>query len=289
MKRKTLIGIGTIFFISILVIAVTTGKKKKSISESTTAVFSESAATSEAKENNSGETKKKTENAKEERKKGSRTVKDTAQSKQEDSSKVKKKETNIIGIKLPYEIEDTGLVVEKVGAYHGAFVEDGRDKKVKNVLAMTFENKTDQVIQYSNISFRTTSGKTAEFKITMIPAGGKVIAFEQNKMKYKKSNKYELDDQITAYMEPDQVSLLEDQVSIVGTNKNQLTITNLTDATIKVLRIFYKYQYDDGTYVGGITFTSKIKNLKGNDKVTISPDHFDIDGCTVIMAKEYEQ
>ncbi|MDO4555761.1 MAG: hypothetical protein Q4B70_11520 [Lachnospiraceae bacterium] len=254
MNKK--IGIGVIVILLVLLggFWLVRGQKNDSdSSESTTGVIAEEnadvsqesetkiqAETDTTKEKNDSDTEAQS-NGANETSSGSQAEEGTTSN--SDSSD----EVAFTGIELPYEIENTGLVIKKIGSYDGAFVEDGSDKTVKNVLTMTIENTSDQVVQYSDLSFLTSKGKKAEFKISMIPAGGEVIAFEQNKMKYKKSTDYQFEDQITAFLEPDQVTLLEDQVTIMGTGKNKLTVSNITDADIKVLRVFYKYQYEDGT------------------------------------------
>lgn len=192
-------------------------------------------------------------------------------------------------VDLPYAIGDTGLVVKKIGSYSGIYVEDGTNDEVKNVLTITVENTSDKTVEYSDFSFEISNGKTAEFKATLLPPGEKAILFEQKRLKYKKSHEYKFVDEITAYMDNEKLTLMEDKVSIVAANENTLTVTNLTDKDIDVLRIFYKYQYEDGTFVGGITFTSKLENIEANATITVSPAHFEAEGCKILRVEEYTE
>ena len=53
------------------------------------------------------------------------------------------------------------------------------------------------------------------------------------------------------------------------------------------MRIFYKYKSSEGYYIGGITYTAKINNLKAKESQTLYPSHIDSAGGEIMMIKPY--
>lgn len=190
-------------------------------------------------------------------------------------------------ISVPGEIEDTGLYIEKLDGYSGIYVEDGSNDKVSNVATVLIKNNTGKIIQYAQLVFDLGDGKEAVFSFSNLPKGEKVMAFEQNRLQYDSGDDYVLKDKTVAYME--EMSLMEQEIGLVTKDDNSITITNLTEKDINTLRVFYKYKHEDGTYVGGITFTAKVENLKAGDAMTIYPTHFDHAGSEIMMVGQYEE
>ena len=73
-------------------------------------------------------------------------------------------------ISLPYEIPDTGLVVAKVAAYDGIFLEDGSNEEITGVAAMVLTNTADTAVEFAGITL-TAGTETWEFRASAIPAG----------------------------------------------------------------------------------------------------------------------
>ena len=70
-------------------------------------------------------------------------------------------------------------------------------------------------------------------------------------------------------------------------DNNGIKVTNKSNKNIPCVRIFYKYKSSEGYYVGGITYTAKIENLKAGESQTVYPSHFDSDGGEIMMVKTY--
>ncbi len=68
-----------------------------------------------------------------------------------------------------------------------------------------------------------------------------------------------------------ELEMSSDQVEVTENGGNSLTVTNLTGASIPVVRVFYKYYLEDmDAYVGGIAYTAKVENLEAGASVQIS-------------------
>lgn len=203
-----------------------------------------------------------------------------------DSEKGKSESGNQSDV-LPGKIADTGIEVESIGPYDGAFVEDGSDEEVTGVTAILVKNNTGKNIQYAELKFNVPDKGEAVFTFSSIPSDASVMVFEQNRMQYDDSDVYTLTDQTVAYIE--EMSKMEDEIGILVQDNNSLTVTNLTGQDKKNVRIFYKYRYEDGVYIGGITFTAKLEEIKAGKSITCSPSHFDSSGCEIMMIGEYDE
>lgn len=64
----------------------------------------------------------------------------------------------------------SGLSLMSVNRYAGAFVEDGSDETVSDVLAITVRNDGDKTVQYAQITL-TQGESTYQFSITTLPVG----------------------------------------------------------------------------------------------------------------------
>ena len=164
--------------------------------------------------------------------------------------------------------------------YDGAFLEDGTDEEVKNVLALQFVNNSDQDIQYAEYVFGV--GVTPfSFKISDLPAGQSCVVLEAMRHKYDKKEVLTLVSRVVAQV--DSLPSASDQVLLVDNSDNTITIMNLTDQELPVVRVFYKYFYEDvNTFVGGITYTATAENVPASGSVTVAPSHFE-SGVSMLM------
>ena len=176
---------------------------------------------------------------------------------------------------------DYGVRISTLAAgYDGYYIEDGSDEEVKNVLAMQFFNESNQDIQYAEYVFR--SGDTAvSFKISNLPAGQSCVVLEANRHQYNKNEVLELISRVVAKV--DALPFASDQVLLVDNSDNTVTIMNLTDKELPVVRLFYKYFYEDqNTFLGGITYSASAEKIPAGGSVTVSPSHFE-SGVSIFM------
>lgn len=187
------------------------------------------------------------------------------------------------------EDQDYGITVKTMAAgYDGAFLEDGSDEEVKNVLALQFVNTSDKDIQYAEYVF-TVDGKPISFKLSDLPAGQSCVALEASRHQRNANEVLELISRVVAPVD----MLHEDaanQVLIVRNDDNSLTVMNTTDRELPLVRIYYKYFYpEENTFVGGITYTATAEHIPAGGSVTITPSHFEDAACVITGYGVYDQ
>ena len=187
---------------------------------------------------------------------------------------------------LPYVIPGSSIVIQRVAPYNGIYLEDGSDASVTGVAMVLLYNAGSEAVEYSKISMKYDD-KTLSFEASAIPAGGIVVAQELSRNSCASGDLLECTADVASLAA---LGKAEDQIKIEDNGNNSITVTNLTDKDITTVRIFYKYYMEDtNAYVGGITYTAKISNLKANESIVITPSHYASSGSTVVMVRTYDE
>lgn len=182
---------------------------------------------------------------------------------------------------------DYSIGIRALGGYDGLFIEDGSDAEVTGVLALQFTNNGSSVIQYAEYAFQV-GGETLSFKLSDLPAGSSVVVLEASRHPYNSAEVLKLTDRVVATME--ELSFASEQVLIVDNGDDSLTLMNLTDETLPIVRVFYKYYYEaENVFVGGITYTAKGRSIPAGGSVTIHPSHYVSDGCVLMGSGVYAE
>lgn len=182
---------------------------------------------------------------------------------------------------------DYSIGIRSLGGYDGLFLEDGSDTEVSGVLALQFTNNGSEVIQYAEYTFQI-DGETLHFKLSNLPAGASAVVLEANQHAYDSAEVLKLIDRVVATMP--ELTFASDQVLIVDNGDDSLTLMNITDKTLPVVRVFYKFYYqDEDVFVGGITYTAKGLDIPAGGSVTIRPSHYTSDGCVRVGSAVYSE
>ena len=166
-----------------------------------------------------------------------------------------------------------GLIITKVAGYTGAYVEDGSDEQVSNVLMIEVFNYGVDPIQYAEISL-AVGDKTAEFTMTTLPVGEKMIVLEKNRMAFDQSLEPGQAEarNVARFQVP--MSLCSDKIQIQELN-GALNISNISGQDIQGdIFIYYKNVSDD-MLLGGITYRARIaEGMEKNGVRQILANHF---------------
>lgn len=186
-------------------------------------------------------------------------------------------------IKDNYEVNDADIKIQHINSYSGIFIEDGSDVEVDNVAAIQVKNTSKKPLEFAQIQIYNGNKKLV-FDVSSLPANSSAVIMEKNKAPLDKSKSITYGGTTGGYTDKlEKVSTIKYQ----KVDNNGIKVTNKSDKNIPCVRIFYKYKSSEGYYIGGITYTAKINNLKAGASQTIYPSHFDSDGGEIMMIKTY--
>ena len=189
-------------------------------------------------------------------------------------------------LQTPYTIPDTGLVIEQIRAYDGIYVEDGSNAEIEGVAMIMLRNFGKYDVDMATITL-TYGEFTREFFVTSLPKGATAVVQEKNRMPMASGN---LTACTASVIEnTGEAYLTYHDVEITENGDNSITIKNLTQQDMPSVRIFYKYfMVEQQLYVGGITFTVNVTDLKAGQSVTIKPTHYLKGASEIVMVQTYE-
>lgn len=182
-----------------------------------------------------------------------------------------------------FKVDDADITIQRINAYSGIFIEDGSDKEVKNVAAIEVKNTSNKPLEFAQIQLYNGSKKLV-FDVSTLPANSSAVVMEKNKASFNSSKGVTYGGTTAGY-----INSLEKASSIKckKVKNNGIEVTNTSSKNIPCVRVFYKYKSSEGYYVGGITYTAKVKDLKAGASQTIYPSHFASDGGEIMMVKAY--
>lgn len=174
-------------------------------------------------------------------------------------------------------LDEGNIVIEKLEGVDGLFVEKGNQDEVKNVSALVIKNNSEQMLEYLSLSFRVNTYERADFTVSALPAGEKVIVMESFARAFNSEDKYEIDDNSTIFTYCEAGS--DSEAAEVKTDGANITVKNKTAENINAT-VVYKY-YKDGMYYGGIAFRGKFEDIIPGGSVTKKSDRFN-ESCKIV-------
>ena len=189
-------------------------------------------------------------------------------------------------ITFPYSIPNAPLEIQSVVSYDGLYLEDGSDTEITGVSAILLKNTGKQCVEYATVQM-TGAQNTQTFTASGLGPGETVLVQEAGKTEAL-SQEY---DAITAEVAlTDRFERSEDLLEVTETEDGSLNVYNRTEEELPCVRIFYKfYQSENETYLGGITYVSKLEHLAPGESTKIRPSHYQAGQSQVIMVKVYDE
>lgn len=168
---------------------------------------------------------------------------------------------------------DNNLVIEEIGSYTGAYVEDGTDEPVENVMYILVKNRGAQALQYAKLTVTGDAGD-AQFEMTTLLPGETMLVLEANRKTYTAGDGYaSVRSENLAYFQTEPQTYA-DQLWIQPL-EGGLNVKNISDEAIDGDIMIYFKNYEDGMYVGGITYTGTVKNgLEAGEIRQLMSTHF---------------
>lgn len=171
--------------------------------------------------------------------------------------------------------------------YTGPFVEDGTDEKVEDVLSLVFTNNSEKAIQYGEYVF-TINNDVVTFKFSNLSKGQSCVVLEAGRHEYSKKGLLKLQSRVVAQV--DELPFAREQVLVVDNSDNTITVMNLTDKKLPLVRVFYKtFDNENNEFIGGITYTAKAEDIPAGSGVTVAPVHYSSENSVVVGSGLYKK
>lgn len=192
--------------------------------------------------------------------------------------------TNSSGKEDMQEIYDlgSGVQVDALIPYTGAFMEDRTDEVVTDVLAIQVTNSGEKYIQTMDITL--FSGETqAQFSLTTLFPGESVIVLEKDRMAYSTAPEFELAETNAVALFDGHPGMCEDKLEIQCLD-GVINVTNISGEDISGDILVYYKNYVGGLYYGGITYRLRIEGgLKAGEIRQGTAAHFNPDNSAVVF------
>ena len=195
-------------------------------------------------------------------------------------------ETQPVEITFPYVIPETSLEIKVLESYSGTFLEDGSDESVENMATVILSNNGQDYVEYADVMLTAEDGTELHFVVSGMDPGSMAVVMESGCATYEDREYVNCAAQI-AYT--DGFSMSQDLVTVKEDSDGSLLVTNISTEDIPVVRVFYKFYMESANaYVGGITYTAKIEDLKAGESRNVMPSHYAAGYSKVIMVRTYE-
>lgn len=165
-----------------------------------------------------------------------------------------------------------GLTIKHIGKYAGIFMEDGSNEVVSDIMMMILENNAHQDLQLARFEVEY-SDFTAEFEVTNLPKGERVVLLEKNRhAAVDEKHTYIQEKNVVFFNEA--MSLQEDRVEITG-GDGYVEVKNISGEEISgEIFVYYKNSATDLLY-GGITYRARVEGgLAAGETKRIPTGHY---------------
>lgn len=166
-------------------------------------------------------------------------------------------------------VELDGLRFTSFGRYSGTYFEDGSDKAVEDVAVVLVVNTTERYLELATFSFEI-DGASATFTVTNLPPQRGAWVLEKNALTVQGGASFVLKSGSTTFCTPEEVSTVTAQ-ALDGT----VMVENHSESESFSGYIYYKTVYEDGNYLGGVTYRSLIEDLPAQSRTEITAAHCD--------------
>lgn len=174
-------------------------------------------------------------------------------------------------LSFPVCLEGTTLKILSTVCYEGAFLENGSNTPVVDVLGILVENTGESHIRSAWVML-CGAGETGMFLARDLPPGSRTILLETGGAAWTKGPFFSA----CGSAETGEADLLATgQLEIQEESIGTVVVTNRTKQTLFDLELSYKnYLSDADIYQGGIVYRCAIGTLHPGQSVTVSPGHY---------------
>ena len=172
---------------------------------------------------------------------------------------------------LPTCVPGTDLQIQALVQYEGAYWEDGTGDYVSNVAALMLYNPSDAGITNGKVSL-TLQEQEYLFAFTYLPAGGRILVPEKNRLPYVRGRVTECrcDELVTGDFGTEDSGIAFTQNGLSG-----ILLENTTGGELKQVTLSYKlYLQEQDALIGGRTYVFTVESLSAGEIREIVPPKF---------------
>ena len=166
-------------------------------------------------------------------------------------------------------VELDGLRFTSFGRYSGTYFEDGSDKAVEDVAVVLVGNTTERYLELAICSFEI-DGAPATFTVTNLPPQKGAWVLARDALIVNSGASFVLKGGTTTFCTPEDIPTITAQ-PLDGT----VLVENRSETEAFSGYIYYKTVYEDGNYLGGVTYRSLIEDLPAQSRTEITAAHCD--------------
>lgn len=185
-------------------------------------------------------------------------------------------------IEFPYVVEGTNITV---GSLSQASVPNpDSDGSLKDDIAcIEVKNNGETYISNIEVILEMQDGTEFNFKITDMPAGSLVQAFDVNNTVYNEENECE---KITVENLTEEVGnqLMEDLIQ-VNVDETVVTLTNITGEALENISVVCHCDMD-GSYFGGRSYTYTVESIPAGGSINIDASECYLGQSTVVRIQK---
>lgn len=179
------------------------------------------------------------------------------------------------------------LKVTAVGRYTGAYVEDGTDEEVTDVLALIVENTGESWVEYAELTM-DCGGQTARFVLSVLPAGSSALLMETSRMTYEPGTSYRVKADARVAELGDRVMDFSGEF-VLYPDDGVINVENVSgEDHPETVTVCYKtHRY--GLYIGGICYRARFENGIAAGEIAQSIQSHYTNEDSVILFMTYEK
>lgn len=168
-----------------------------------------------------------------------------------------------------------------MGTYSGAYVEDGSDEQVTDVLTIVVKNISSELVEYGSITV-DCGETTAAFEVTGLPAGSSALVMEKNRLTYHDT--MTLSEPVCEqYAEPNNLVMDFGNDFSVYPSDGVINIENIGGTDIEGdVSVYYKH-FEYGLFIGGITYRARFSGgVKAGEIAQCLQQHYTLEKSAIL-------
>lgn len=181
-------------------------------------------------------------------------------------------------IELPYELDDGRLIINSI--FESTIANpDCNDEDGENIASIEVVNQSGEFLAFADITVKLGDDSALIFRVTDIPAGATVWAFE--------TGNTEIDEdticksaECTAEYEAG-IPIMDEQLAVEA-DGTTVIIRNLTDETLNGLEADFHCLFDQDLYYGGKTYTYPIDMIPAGESISLEVDECYLGAAQVV-------